>query len=55
VRHRAMVCLWVGLYVLALVWAVPKCSLAGVVPLLVVLAAAGLDRGYPNPIGARVH
>ena len=55
VRHRAMVCLWGGLYVLALVWAVPKCSLAGVVPLLVVLAAAGLDRGYPNPIGARVH
>jgi len=51
---RAVLCLYGALYVLALVWAVPKGSLAGIVPLLVVLTAAGLERGWSDPAGQKV-
>ena len=44
VRARAMAYLLGRLYVLALVWAVPKCSLEVVAPLFVMLAA-DLERG----------
>ena len=54
VGARAVLCLYGALYVLAIVWAVPKCSLAGIVPLLVVLTAAGLERGWSDPAGQKV-
>jgi len=51
---RIVLCLYGGLYVLALMWVVPKCSLAAVVPLLAVLTAAGLERGWSDPAGQKV-
>ena len=51
---RAVLCLYGALYVLAIVWAVPKGSLGGIVPLLVVLTAAGLERGWSDPAGQKV-